>query len=283
MYSWTDGELVTAAKLNDYSEGMEELKTAAESAKTAAVTAQGKAESAQSAAESAKSAAETAKTAAQSAQSAASGSATAAASSATTAQSAKTAAESAKTAAETAKTDAQSAKTAAETAQGKAEAANTSAQSAKTAAETAQGKAATSETNAAASEASAATDAQRAEDAVAHNPTIQNGVWYVWNPDTGAYVSTGVPATGELTATVDYQASTSQTTPPTGEWVSTPPTVAQGSYLWTRTSFSDGSIAYSVARQGRDGEGAVISVNGKSGEVTLTLDDISGGLDGGDF
>lgn len=283
MYNWTDGELVTAAKLNDYSAGMEKLKTATETAKTAAETAQGKAESANTSAQSAKTAAETAKSAAENAQSAAQTSATNAASANTSALAAKTAAESAKTAAETAKTDALKAKAAAETAQGKAEIANTSAQSAKTAAETAQGKAETSETNAAASEASAATDAQRAEDAVAHNPTIQNGVWYVWNPETGAYVSTGVPATGELTAAIDYQASTSQTIPPTGEWVSTPPAVEQGSYLWTRTSFSDGSIAYSVARQGRDGEGAVISVNGKSGDVTLTLDDISGGLDGGDF
>ncbi len=283
MYQWTDGELVTAAKLNDYSQGMDELKTATEAAKTAAETAQGKAESANTSAQSAKTSAESAKTSAESAKTSAQTSATNAASSAATAQSAKTAAESAKTAAESAKTDAQTAKTAAETAQGKAETASAAAESAKTAAESAKTAAQTSETNAAASEESAATDAQRAEDAVAHNPTIQNGVWYVWDPDKGAYVSTGVPATGELTATVDYQASESQTAPPTGEWESTPPTVAQGSYLWTRTSFSDGSIAYSVARQGRDGEGAVISVNGYSGEVTLTLDDIDGGLDGGDF
>lgn len=36
MYNWTDGELVTAEKLNNYSKGMEEIKEAAITAKEAA-------------------------------------------------------------------------------------------------------------------------------------------------------------------------------------------------------------------------------------------------------
>lgn len=53
MYNWTDGELVTAEKLNNYSEGMEEIREAAETAQSKAETAQGAAETAQSKAETA--------------------------------------------------------------------------------------------------------------------------------------------------------------------------------------------------------------------------------------
>lgn len=68
---------------------------------------------------------------------------------------------------------------------------------------------------------------------------------------------------------VTYQASTSGTTTPTGEWLTSIPTVAQGSYLWTRTivSYSDGksTTAYSVSRQGVNGS------NGDDGtSVTIT-------------
>ena len=228
LYNWTDGELVTADKLNAYGESMEQLKTDTVSAKTAA-------------------------------------------------QEAKEDAETAKNTAENASTSAQAAKTAAETAQTKAETANASAQQAKANAQTAAQSAGTAKENAQASAASAAADAQRAEDAVAHNPAIQNGIWYVWNPETGAYMSTDVPATGQMTVEVTYQQGDSATTPPTGMWLASPPEVSQGKYLWTKDFFSDGTIGYSVARQGIDGTGAVVSVNGKSGEVTLTTDDISEG------
>ena len=175
------------------------------------------------------------------------------------------------------KEEASVSKTAAESAKKAAETANTSAQGAKTAAQAAAQSAEAAKQSAQSSAASAATDAQRAEDAVAHNPTVQNGIWYVWNPETGSYASTGVPATGEMTVEVTYQQGDSATTPPTGAWQSSPPEVAQGKYLWTKTLFSDGTIGYSVARQGMDGEGAVISVNGKSGEVTITTDDVEEG------
>lgn len=39
--------------------------------------------------------------------------------------------------------------------------------------------------------------ADRAEDAVAHNPVIIDGIWYTWDPDSGEYVSTGVEAKGD--------------------------------------------------------------------------------------
>ena len=90
-------------------------------------------------------------------------------------------------------------------------------------------------------------------------------------------MSTDVPATGQMTVEVTYQQGDSATTPPTGAWLASPPEVAQGKYLWTKILFNDNTTGYSVARQGIDGTGAVVSVNGKSGEVTLTTDDISEG------
>lgn len=165
----------------------------------------------------------------------------------------------------------------AESAKKAAEAANTSAQGAKTAAQAAAQSAETAKQSAQSSAASAASNAQRAEDAVAHNPTVQNGIWYVWNPGSGSYVSTGVPATGEMTVEVTYQQGDSPAVPPTGAWLTSPPEVAQGKFLWTKILFSDNTTGYSVARQGVDGTGAVVSVNGKSGEVTLTTDDVNEG------
>lgn len=277
LYTWKDGELVTAAKLNAYGEGLEQMKEDAESAKTAAESAKTAAESAKTAAAGSATEAASAKTAAESAKTGAESAKTAAASSATAAGNAKTAAESAKTAAESAKTAAAGSATEAAASKEAAETANTSAQSAKTAAETAAQSAESAKTSAAGSASSAADDAQRAEDAVAHNPTIQSGVWYVWDPKTEAYISTNVPATGQMTVEVTYQQGDSATMPPKGAWLTSPPEVAQGKYLWTKTLFSDGTVGYSVARQGMDGTGAVISVNGKSGEVTITADDIEEG------
>ena len=62
---------------------------------------------------------------------------------------------------------------------------------------------------------------------------------------------------GVASTTVEYQASTSGTTVPTGTWSSTIPTVAQGSYLWTKTTtnYTSGTptVGYSVARMGVNG------------------------------
>lgn len=62
---------------------------------------------------------------------------------------------------------------------------------------------------------------------------------------------------GVASTTVEYQASTSGTTVPTGAWSSTIPTVAQGSYLWTKTTtnYTSGTptVGYSVARMGVNG------------------------------
>lgn len=71
---------------------------------------------------------------------------------------------------------------------------------------------------------------------------------------------TSVTVSGTSTT---YQASASGTTAPTGTWQASVPSVAAGSYLWTKTevSYSDGkkSTAYTVARQGVNGSGVTVS------------------------
>lgn len=62
---------------------------------------------------------------------------------------------------------------------------------------------------------------------------------------------------GVASTTVEYQASTSGTTVPTGAWSTTIPSVAAGSYLWTKTTtnYTSGTptIGYSVAHMGMNG------------------------------
>lgn len=102
---------------------------------------------------------------------------------------------------------------------------------------------------------------------------------------TGATGATGQNGTNGTNATVsgqiiEYQASNSGTTVPTGTWSTTVPTVPQGAYLWARATitWNNGaqSIIYSISRNGVDGSGSVVSVNGYSpdgsGNVELPFD-----------
>lgn len=113
--------------------------------------------------------------------------------------------------------------------------------------------------------------------------------WMLWSEDIGSYVMTDYPSVGEkgekgddgtitVASNVRYQEGSSPTTIPTGSWVASPPTVRPGYYLWQRQilTFGDGttSTSYLVARQGVDGSGAVDSVNGQTGAVTLDADDV---------
>lgn len=102
--------------------------------------------------------------------------------------------------------------------------------------------------------------------------------WYEFKGETG---ETGAPAT-ITAATVGYQQSDSGAVVPEGSWTTTVPTPVAGKFLWTRIQiqFNTGNpiTAYSVARYGIDGTGAVVSVNGVSpdanGNVQLTAADI---------
>lgn len=73
---------------------------------------------------------------------------------------------------------------------------------------------------------------------------------------------------------ITYAGSTSNTTAPTSGWQATPPSVAAGSYLWTRfiVSMTDNTskTAYSVAKQGSTGAAAGF------GTVTATVNNAVG-------
>lgn len=109
---------------------------------------------------------------------------------------------------------------------------------------------------------------------------------YAWYRTKGDKGDTGEASTVVSSVTV-YQVSTSGTVVPSGNWVSDPPAVPQGKYLWSRTTitFNSGTpaVTYSVARNGMDGTGTVNSVNGvradEDGNVTLTVgtDDLEDG------
>ena len=87
-------------------------------------------------------------------------------------------------------------------------------------------------------------------------------------------------------ATVTYQASSSGTMPPTGEWLSSPPEVAEGQYLWTKSYvlYSTGAsyTAYSVGYHGEKGEKGDKGEKGNTGDaagfgtVTATSDATGG-------
>ena len=71
----------------------------------------------------------------------------------------------------------------------------------------------------------------------------------------GAKGDTGSPGTPVTVSSIKYQAGQSSISPPTGTWEDSVVAVAEGNYLWTKTIFSDGKIAYGVAKQGVSGRG----------------------------
>lgn len=102
---------------------------------------------------------------------------------------------------------------------------------------------------------------------------------YNWYKIKGEKGDTGEPAT-LLSSQITYQVGDSGTIIPSGVWLSSVPVVAQGKYLWTRTTqnFNTGSpvVSYSVSRMGLDGSGSVVSVANispdENGNVPLTAE-----------
>lgn len=84
-------------------------------------------------------------------------------------------------------------------------------------------------------------------DAITINKTFSYAIAY-----------SGAAGTGISNTSITYQVSTDGSTPPTGNWDTSVPTVPAGQWLWTRTetTFSDGNktVAYSVSRNGTDGD-----------------------------
>lgn len=77
----------------------------------------------------------------------------------------------------------------------------------------------------------------------------------------GAKGDQGVAGTSVKVSKIEYQAGTSATTAPTGTWSTTIVSAPAGQYLWSKTTMSDNSIIYGIARQGADG------ANGKDGQI----------------
>lgn len=77
---------------------------------------------------------------------------------------------------------------------------------------------------------------------------------YTWSKFKG---DDGADGKGIKSTAVTYQASTSGTTPPTGTWSASVPSVAANQYLWTRTviTYTDNatSTSYSVGKMGANG------------------------------
>lgn len=75
---------------------------------------------------------------------------------------------------------------------------------------------------------------------------------------TGATGSTGATGNGIKSTTINFTSSTSGTAAPSSGWSTSIPTVADGSFLWTRTvlTFTDNSTntSYTVAKQGEKGD-----------------------------
>ena len=125
------------------------------------------------------------------------------------------------------------------------------------------------------------------------NSSIAHTDWkqYKWFKHKGEKGDTGAPATLVSTEIV-YQSSDSGTIIPSGAWSTSIPVVAQGKYLWKRTTrkFNSGDpeVSYDVNRMGIDGSGSVSSVAGVSpdsdGNVTLTAADVGAlAVSGGDM
>ncbi len=98
---------------------------------------------------------------------------------------------------------------------------------------------------------------------------------------------TGNDGNGVESAAVEYAAGDSGTEPPAEGWAASPPAVAGGAWLWTRTTtaYADGTStrAYSAARQGADavavelatGAGSVL--RNSRGATSLTATVVAGG------
>lgn len=81
---------------------------------------------------------------------------------------------------------------------------------------------------------------------------VADTVTYTYSKQ-GVQGNIGPQGTSVTVSSIQYQAGTSATTAPTSTWSNNVVSVAEGSYLWTKTTFSDGKTAYGVARQGING------------------------------
>ena len=89
----------------------------------------------------------------------------------------------------------------------------------------------------------------------------------------------GKDGVGIKTTTITYAGSTNGTTAPTSGWTSAVPTVAAGSYLWTKTfwAYTDNTTetGYSVARMGLKGDKGDPGVKGSDGTSGIIVSSVA--------
>lgn len=101
--------------------------------------------------------------------------------------------------------------------------------------------------------------------------TIQKIMIVVKNKQgaTGLAGTNGTDGKGIVSSATTYQAGTSGTTPPTGTWSTSIPSVSENQYLWTKIvlTYSDNtnSTAYSVGKMGAKGETGSTGSTGATG------------------
>lgn len=99
------------------------------------------------------------------------------------------------------------------------------------------------------------------------------------NGNNGTDGIAGKDGTGIKTTTITYAGSTSGTTAPTSSWTSTVPTVAAGSYLWTKTvwAYTDNTseTGYSVARMGLKGDKGDPGIKGTDGTSGIIVSSVA--------
>ena len=86
------------------------------------------------------------------------------------------------------------------------------------------------------------------------DPSKEDTVTYTYAKQ-GGKGETGTAGSSVTVSSVQYQEGASATTAPIGTWSDAVVTVADGKYLWSKTTFSDSKVAYGVAKQGNSGRG----------------------------
>lgn len=96
--------------------------------------------------------------------------------------------------------------------------------------------------------------------------------------NTGKDGIAGKDGVGIKATSIQYAGSTSGTTPPTTGWTATVPTVASGSYLWTKTTWSytddTNETGYSVSKMGETGAKGDTGASATSYWVTPSVNTI---------
>lgn len=99
---------------------------------------------------------------------------------------------------------------------------------------------------------------------------------YTWSLMRG---NDGKDGVGIKTTTITYVGSTSGTTAPTSGWTSTVPTVAAGSYLWTKTvwtyTYNSSETGYSVAMMGLKGDKGDPGIKGSDGTSGIIVSSVA--------